>query len=98
MRVIHHFGGGVYVKESQFQAGESGEKHIHDFDHLSTLATGVVRLQVDEEVSTITGPSVITVKAGKAHKVTALTDCVWLCIHATDCTDPEQIDHQILEG
>jgi quercetin dioxygenase-like cupin family protein len=98
MNIFHHFSSGVYVKETHFFAGESGEKHVHQFDHLSTLAAGIVRLQVDEEVSTITGPSVITVKAGKAHKVTALTDCVWLCIHATDCTDPEQIDHQILEG
>ena len=97
MNIIHHFGGGVYIKETQFLAGESGEKHTHDFDHLSTLASGVVQLQVDDEVSQVTGPSVITVKAGKAHKVTAVTDCVWLCIHATNCTDPEQIDNHILE-
>lgn len=98
MKIIHHFGGGVYVKETQFQAGESGQKHVHQFDHLSTLVAGIVRLQIDEKVSTITGPAVITVKAGKVHKVTAVTDCVWLCIHATDCTDPEQIDNHILEG
>jgi quercetin dioxygenase-like cupin family protein len=98
MKIIHHFSSGVYVKESHFLAGESGEKHIHDFDHLSTLATGVVWLQIDEEAAQVTGPAVITVKAGRAHKVTAITDCVWLCIHATDCTDPEQIDNHILEG
>lgn len=97
MKIIHHFSSGVYVKETYFDAGESGEKHIHDFDHLSTLVAGMVRLQVDNEIRVLTGPKVLTIKAGKSHKVTAITPAIWHCTHATDCTDPEEVDAAILK-
>ncbi len=38
----------------------------------------------------------LTIAAGKAHKVTALTDVRWLCVHATSETDPAAVDAAIL--
>lgn len=98
MKIIHRFGGGVYVKETHFEAGEFGEKHTHDFDHLSYLVSGTARLRVDEEIQILTGPMAVNVQAGKAHRVLALTDIVWLCVHATACTDPDQVDEKIMEA
>lgn len=98
MEIKHYFGGGVYVKETHFLAGESGEKHVHAFDHLSTLVCGTVRLYVDGAARTIVGPAVLTIKAGKVHEVHALTDVVWHCTHATDCTDPDMVDGVLMEG
>lgn len=92
MKITHHFGGGVYVKETCFLAGESGEKHVHDYDHLSTLVSGCVELVVDGVSILKKAPEVITIQAGKSHQVIALTDTVWHCTHATDCTDPEKVD------
>ncbi len=40
MDVIHHFGSGMYIKETRFKAGDWGEKHTHSFDHLSVLVSG----------------------------------------------------------
>ena len=97
MKIVHHFGAGVYIKETHFEAGEWGEKHAHSHDHLSLLASGTVRLKVDGEAQEITGPMVVTVKAGKVHQVLAITNAVWNCIHATDCTDPAQIDNVLKE-
>jgi len=97
MRIVHHFGGGVYVKETFFDAGESGEKHMHGFDHLSTLVAGRVRLHVDDVALVLAGPAVLTIKANKAHRVEAITDAIWHCTHATDCTDPAQVDERIME-
>jgi quercetin dioxygenase-like cupin family protein len=98
MQITHHFGGGVYVKETHFSAGEFGEKHVHDFDHLSTLVYGTVRLFVDGRARTIAGPAVLTIEAGKTHEVHALTDVIWHCTHATDCTDPDMVDSALTEG
>lgn len=98
MKIVHHFGGGVYVKETFFDAGERGEKHVHDFEHLSTLVSGVVRLRVDQAVQVLTGPKVITIQAGKVHEVTAITPAIWHCTHATECTDPLMVDQKLLEA
>lgn len=98
MQIQHHFGAHVYVKETAFLAGEWGEKHVHDFDHLSFLVSGRVRLSIDEAVSFLAGPVSVTVQAGKTHQVHALSDAVWLCIHHTECTDPESVDLALMMG
>lgn len=95
--VSHHFSSGVYAKEICFPAGSSGGKHVHDFDHLSILAAGTVKLSVDGVETIITAPHCVTVMAGKAHVVTAVTDAVWYCIHATDETDPDEVDQALIE-
>jgi len=96
MEIEHRFGGGVYIKETHFLAGESGEKHIHDYDHLSYLVSGRVELKVDGVTVRLEGPKTLTIEAGKSHQVTALTNVTWLCIHATECTDPEKVDGVLL--
>jgi quercetin dioxygenase-like cupin family protein len=98
LNITHHFGGGVYIKETHFKAGEWGEKHTHNFDHLSTLASGRVELEIDGVSVEIEGPKILTIIADKVHRVKAITDVVWLCIHATDCTDPVGIDNTIIEA
>lgn len=90
--IVHHFVGGLYCKETHIPAGVKLTQHVHAFDHLSILATGRVLVTVDGEDTEHTGPAFLTIKAGKAHEVTALTDTVWACLHATDCTDPEHVD------
>ena len=98
-KLSHHFGGGVYTKMVSFRPGDILVQHKHNFDHLSVLARGVVELLVDGERSVLNAeaePIVLTIAAGKHHGIKALTDGVWLCVHATDETDPEQIDHTLV--
>jgi hypothetical protein len=52
---------------------------------------------VDDKTECVTGPACLTIKAGKSHKVTALTDVHWFCVHATDETDPDKVDHTLIE-
>lgn len=92
MELSHHFGGGVYAKETKVPAGWILVQHKHEHDHLSVLASGTVELLVDGERSEMTGPACITIKAGKHHGVKAITDVAWYCIHATDCTDEGEVD------
>lgn len=87
--IKHHFSaGGVYAREQFLAAGFEVEKHEHDYDHLSYLASGLAMLEIDGELSMLRGPCMLEVKAGKKHRIQALTDITWLCIHSEAVADP----------
>lgn len=94
----HYIAGGVYAKEWRGRKGSYIQQHIHNYDHLSYLAYGDVEVEVEGRVMCYTGPTGICIKSGKAHKVTALTDCLWLCIHAipSDLRDSEVIEKVLI--
>lgn len=94
--VHHHFGGGVYAKETIIPADKWLVQHTHNFDHLSILAQGCVELIVEGEKSIIHAPACLTIAAGKHHGIRTLTDVVWYCIHATECEDEDKIDEVII--
>jgi quercetin dioxygenase-like cupin family protein len=96
-QVQHHFGGGVYAKQMVIPTGCTIVQHKHTHDHLSVLASGTVQVVVDGAVSRYTAPACILMAANKNHAVHALTDTVWYCIHATDCTDAEDVDEVIIK-
>lgn len=96
LAITHHFGGGVYAKETLVKAGQILVQHKHAHDHLSILASGKVEMLVDGVRSEITGPVCVTIRAGRYHGIKALTDVAWYCIHATDCIDPEHVDEVIV--
>lgn len=88
--IRHHFSaGGVYAREQTLSAGEEVVKHVHHYDHLSYLVSGQATLEVGDELHVLHGPCMLEVKAGKAHRIQALTDVVWLCIHSESVADPD---------
>ena len=95
--IAHHFGGGVYAKETRIPAGYLAVQHKHKFDHLSVLASGSVELSVDGEVSVVHAPKCLVIEANKEHQVRAITDAVWFCVHATDCTDADKVDEVLIQ-
>ena len=96
MNIAHHFGGGVYAKETHVAAGLVLVQHKHEHAHLSVLASGMVEVEVDGVRTIRTAPACLAIEAGKHHGIRALTDVVWFCIHATDCTDPAQVDEVLI--
>jgi quercetin dioxygenase-like cupin family protein len=87
--IKHHFSaGGVYAREQTLAPGEEVEKHVHDYDHLSYLTSGSVTLEVDGELQVLTGPCMLEIKAGKQHRIQAITNITWLCIHSETVADP----------
>lgn len=95
--IQHHFGGGVYIKQTAIPAGTYLEQHRHDHDHLSVLVSGWVRLEVDGEAKDVSAPAVLVLEARSVHKVTAYTDSIWLCVWGVrEGETPETIDATIL--
>lgn len=101
VKLAHHFGddgSGVYIKETVIPAGVALSMHEHTHAHKSVLCCGTAVVTIGGKARTVIGPAVLSVQRGIAHSVDALTDCVWLCVHATDETDPDRIDHTLTEG
>ena len=96
--IHHHFSAGVYTKETRIPAGYVLVQHAHKHDHLSILASGSVELAVDGEKSVVHAPACLTIAAGKHHGIKSITDVVWYCVHATDCTDEDEIDKVLIES
>ena len=96
--IKHHFAGGVYAKETRIPAGVTLTQHVHKYDHLSILSSGTAVVMVDGVSTPYTGPRFLNIVAGKAHSVTAVTDVLWFCVHATEETDAGKVDAAIVEG
>jgi mannose-6-phosphate isomerase-like protein (cupin superfamily) len=94
--IHHHFSSGVYAKETRIPAGYVLVQHAHKHDHLSILASGSVEMVVNGVKSIVEAPACLTIAAGKHHGVKSLTDVVWYCVHATDCTDEDDIDEVLI--
>ena len=94
--INHHFSAGVYAKETLIPAGQVLVQHKHKFSHLSILASGSIELMVDGERKIIHAPACLTIEADKHHGVKSLTDVVWYCIHATECTDLDEVDEVLI--
>ena len=93
--IEHHFSAGVYAKEIRMPADYLLLHHKHKFDHLSILASGSIELIVDGKKKVIHAPACLTIEANSHHGLKSLTEVVWYCIHATDCTDTDEIDEVI---
>jgi len=99
VEIIHHMpddGSGVYIKETRIPSGVKLGMHTHTFTHKSVLVSGRSNVSTNGDASAIEAPFVLTIKEGDAHEVSAICDCVWLCIHATKECDPEKIDHTLV--
>lgn len=98
LHISHFFSGREYAKQMTLPAGHYAETHAHTYDHLSILASGVVTVELDGVNETFTGPTCIVIRAGQKHRITAHSDSVWFCVHATDETDPETVDSILIKG
>lgn len=81
------------------KTGDTEKGHTHNFDHLTLLAAGTLRVKVDGKETTFKAPNMIYIKKDMVHELVALEDnTVAYCIHALraqdgsgDILDPDMI-------
>jgi quercetin dioxygenase-like cupin family protein len=81
------------------KVGDKIVGHKHTFDHLTLLASGSLRVVVDEKESEFKAPHLIWIDKDKVHELTALEDnTVAACINGirdgenvADLIDPSMI-------
>lgn len=90
----------LYSRMMHFKnVGDIEHGHRHQFDHLTLLAKGRLKVTVDGSVSEFSAPHMIYIKKEKLHELVALeSDTVAYCIHALrgdnrtdDILDPNMI-------
>ena len=90
----------LFAKQMHFaKAGDREDGHKHEFDHLTLLASGSIRLTVEGKSTEFKAPHMIYIRADKNHELVALEDnTVAYCIHALrdgdgvgDIIDPASI-------
>lgn len=98
LNIKHFFSGREYAKQMTLPAGHYAETHEHAYDHISILAHGEVTVEIDGARERHVGPTAIVIPANRKHRIDAITDSVWFCVHATDETDPEKVDQVLIKG
>jgi quercetin dioxygenase-like cupin family protein len=64
-------------------------KHVHDYAHLSILASGHVKVVTPKTTRWVVGPACLTIEAGEEHQIDALEDSHWYCVHGVDSNSIE---------
>jgi len=91
--------GNVWSKQMHFEkTGDFEQGHTHCFDHLTLLASGSLKVEVEGQETIFKAPHMIYIHKDKMHGLTALEDnTVAYCIHAIrdkssgDILDPSMI-------
>lgn len=74
------------------KAGDTESGHTHQFDHLTLLAKGKLKVTVEGISTDFTAPHMIYIHKDKVHQLEALTDeTVAYCIHALRDKDNNEI-------
>jgi hypothetical protein len=97
--IVHYLpteGNPVYLKQQHLAAGYCVPTHVHKHDHWGLLGSGQALVELDGVIQAHEGPCVVEIKAGKVHKITALTPITWFCIHASTETDVDKIDQTLI--
>jgi len=77
--------GNIWVRQNYLEkAGEAHPGHKHNFDHVSLLASGKVRVTVDGyPPKEFSAPTFIVIKKEHNHHFEALEDgTLWYCVFA----------------
>lgn len=93
----HTFVDGVYAREITLLEGQTVVGRIHKHAHLNFILHGKVRVLTEHEGAVeYTGPCMLVSQPGTKRLVHVLEDCVWVTIHKTDATTPEDADAEVI--
>jgi len=94
--VKHHFSKDLYGRELLIPAGSLVVGKIHKHQSLNILASGTISLLTEEGTKEVSAPYVVVSKPGIKRVGYAHTDCVWITAHATQETDLEKIEDEVI--
>jgi hypothetical protein len=96
--LTHVFTEGLYLRELRLEAGTTIVGKIHKEDHIVFLLHGIVAVATDTGVQEYKGPCYIESKAGVKRVAHAVTDIIWVNIHAnpTNTQNLEELENNII--
>lgn len=92
----HYFADGVYGRALLIQAGTALTGKMHRQRHLNFLMQGTIRVWTEEGMKTLEAPQIIVSEPGTKRVGYAITDVIWVTVHATDKTDLDEIEAEVI--
>ena len=92
----HMHGDGCYVRELSAPAGIVAVTKIHKKEHPFFLMKGDVTVVTKEGFQRITAPYYGMTPAGTQRVVYTHTETQWVTVHATELTDLQEIEDEII--
>ena len=94
--VVHSFAPGVYAREIHIPAGVVLTGKIHRTEHLNILSAGKVEVYNNGETKTMQAPFTFVSPVGTKRALFAVENTVWTTIHATDETDIDVLEAELI--
>lgn len=96
LKVVNHFAPGVYIRELFIPKGVVIIGKIHSTEHFNIVIKGRCRVATAEGVDEREAGDTFVSCAGIQKVIYALEDCVWQTVHATEKTDLDEIESDII--
>src|SRR6185312_6278354 len=94
---FHHFADGVYGRELRIPAGVALIGKMHKHSTLNILASGQLAVTTPDGPKLLDAPAIFVSPAGCKKLGVAITDCVFLNVHASHETDLEKLEAELIE-
>lgn len=91
MPLEHLFSEGIYARKILIPAGVMATGRVHRFRALNVLISGEISDMTPHGIVRHIGPKVWVGDPGVKRLLYAHTDTIWMTVHATDETDPEEV-------
>lgn len=95
-QLTHHFADGVYARELHIPKDAVIVGKIHRHAHLNFLMKGDISVLTEHGIKRIQAPAVITSAPGIKRAGYAHEETIWITVHATEETDLEKIEDQVI--
>jgi len=92
----HTFAGGCYVREIFMPVGQLLVTKIHKKKHPFFLMSGEMSILTEDGVQRIQAPYNGITHPGTKRIIYTHTDCVLVTVHATDKTDVESVEEEVI--
>ena len=93
---VHYFAKGLYAREIFIPKGTLLTGKIHRTEHLNIISKGDISVVTEEGTKRITAPFTMIAKPGTKRVGYAHEDTVWTTVHATEETDLEKIELELI--
>ena len=94
--VDHFFASGMYARQIYMNAGDIVVGKIHKHDHINTISQGRVFVTTEFGKDEFVAPYTFVSKAGTKRAVFVVEDTIWTTYHATESTDLESIEKELI--
>lgn len=92
----HYFAHGLYGRQLFVPKGTAYVGKIHRFSHIRVVLSGHLLIATDEGRFEYRAPDVMVTPAGTRRVGYAIEDTLILTVHATESTDIDEIEREII--